>query len=336
MRAALPLLPLLALALAGCAVEPPTLVGEPARPGGPAAQPGAPALEAQAELPANATPERVVLEAPTWQRGDWWRWSITEPGRSDIQQLVVRGEQGPDYLVGATERDDAVFAAFWGRSFPGRVSKATLSGYDDGVPTRFLDFPLEQNKTWALQVRDTSFAVRATFSPNVDGAHGPGFLVEGQAATGERVALTYAASVRWMTRFAFTAPGGETLFLRELVARGTNHTGPVFNAVSEGLFAGARNGTSPSAPADTFSQGRGYTLLHLALFARGSGSVDVRVLDPSGQVRYEFQALASGLQARDEEDLPSAPGTWRVVWSLAGPVDVFLRIAGIEVTQVDL
>ena len=89
--------------------------------------------------------------------------------------------------MATTDPDDAVTAAFFGRSLPGRVGKAFLSGYDHGVATRFLDFPLQQNKTWNLHVRQTDFAVRATYAPSVEGGRGPGFLVQGASVTGDTV-----------------------------------------------------------------------------------------------------------------------------------------------------
>lgn len=338
MRAWLPLVALLPT-LAGCTVESPTLEGRPPPPPGlPVQGPGAgTGGQEPQELDLNQSVEAIVVQAPVWARGDSWRWNIdARDGGGGAQQWVVYGEEADHWLLASTDRADAVDQAFFGRSLPGRVQKQTLSGYDQGRPTRYFDFPLQHNKTWTLHIRGQDFLVQANFTRSVEGGRGPGFLVEGQSVLGTRIALTYAPSVKWMTRLQLVDAQGQPIFTRALTGSGANYTGPYFLARSEDLFSAARNGTAAAPPVESFSQGRGYTQLHLLLTASGSGSAVVRVVDPAGQVRYNFTAPGPLVNAFERADLPSVPGPWRVTWNLAGPVEVALRIAGVDVQEGSL
>lgn len=324
-------------ALAGCTVEPPEVQGTPPTAQAPLQSgPGSPLPPGEAgfELDPNLTAEAILLPGPLWVRGDHWRWSVNTGQGSGNQQFVVYGETATDYLIATTDANDAAQTAFYARSLPGRVNKATLSGYDQGILTRYLDFPLQTNKTWTLHVRGTDYLVKANFTRSLEANRGPGFLVEGASATGQGIALTYAPSAKWMTRFQLLDPAGGSIFQRTLNAHGTNYTGPYYTAEVEDLHVEARNGTAFSGPpVAQFSQGRPYTKLHLLLAASGTGTADLRIVDSAGQLRYNYTLPPPGSPQQVEADLPSLVGPWYITWNLAGPVEVFLRIAGIDVRE---
>lgn len=335
-------LPLLAAALAGCTVEAPVVEGNlpasplTARPGSPLGGPGAgvpgplvPDLE-------NLSADAIQFQAPVWTIGDSWRWNIVAGTTSFAQQMVVYGETPTDYLVATTDPQDAVNSAFHGRSLPGKVNKGTLSGYDQGVMTRYFDFPLQTNKTWTLHVRGTDHAVQANFTRATEGNRGPGFDVRGTNAFGGAIALQYAPSVKWMTKFHLTDPSGANLFSRTLAGHSGNYTGPYYVAKSEDLLVVQRNGTNPQNPAGGFTVGRTYDRLHLALGASGNGAVDLRIVDPTGGLRYNFTASGPSNSFQEADILLPPAGAWRMVWNVAGPVDVFLRVAGVDVDEASL
>lgn len=338
MRAAAALLALAALLLAGCAAEPPQLQGR--LPGAPDAGPvaGGNATDGGGfAVPQNTSVDLLQLPAPVWVVGDSWSWSIDAGQGGGPQQFVVYGDGGADYLLASTDPEDAVTTVFLGRSLPGRVSKQFLSGYDNGVATRFLDFPLQTNKTWNLHVRGTDFPVRANFTPTTEGGRGPGFNIEGKAAAGLGVKLQYSAAAKWMTRFQVTDAQGGNIFTRTLVNHRANYTGPYFTARVEDLYLAQKNGTVPAPPVDTFTQGRAYTQLRMSFAVSGAGSADVRVLDPTGQPRFNYTATSGGGAPQFQQaDLPNAPGAWRVTYALAGPIQVDVRVAGVDLTEGSL
>lgn len=334
---AAPLL-LLVMALAGCTVEPPRVEGRlPSAQAPDIPQAGAGPQQGRPDLDPNLTAEAVLLPAPVWVRGDAWNFNVAVGGQgagaTGSQRFVVYDETSTDYLIAATDPDDAAAQAFFGRSLPGRVNKQFLSGYDQGIGTRYLDFPLQTNKTWNLHVRSTDYLVKANFTRTLEG-RGPGFAIDGASPAGDRVSLAYAPSAKWMTRFQLLDPRGQSLFQRTLTSHAANYTGPYYTAKAEDLFDGERNGTAAGQPpVDTFPQGRPYTTLHLFFEASGQGTADVRVVDPAGQLRFNFTSASTTFVSTQEADMPSAQGQWRVSWVLAGPVEASLRIAGIDIVE---
>jgi hypothetical protein len=321
-------------ALAGCTAENPALEGQ--LPGGPAGPGGAEGGgNATYEIPANATADEVLLPAPLWHRGDWWRFTVSSPEVSGQQQLVVVGETAKDYLTATADLDDAVAQAFFGRTLPGPVHKQHLSGYEQGIPAHFFDFPLADGKTWVLHLRAEDFLVHANFTSRAEGSKGPGFAVAGAAAGGDTVQLAFAPEVRWFTVFRLGS-GGNTTFVRALAASGSNYTGTAFTAQSEDLYQQRRNGTGGNVPADGFTQPRAYSQLRLLLAAQGTGSVALQLVDPAGRTQYNATLPLTGGSVRAEVDQPSVPGSWKAVWSVEGLVDATLRIAGIDVQETKL
>lgn len=336
MRApALPVaLALLLPALAGCTVESPTLQGQIPSPQGNVgpSPPGTVAGNETTAIDLNLTAEAIMVPAPTWHIGDSWKWALNFGGPTGAQQLVVVGDQGSDYTMATADRTDAVLSAFFGASLPGKVAKATLGPYFDGVPSKYFDFPLQQNKTWTTQIRGTDYAMKANFTRQLEGGFGPGFLLQGASTQGNRVLLAYAPSAKWTSKVLFTDPGGNATFSRTLQSYNANYSGPWYLGKSADLYKAQRSSAQPGVPADSFNQARSYSTLHIEVFCSGGGTVAARIFDPANNPRYNY-TFAGGGQDFQDADLPSAPGTWKVVWTVSGFVDCSMRVGGIDVTE---
>lgn len=108
----------------------------------------APDAETDGEVPGDdgeAAAEEALLEAPSWEVGDWWTWSTDQQGEVT---LVVTGEDGGDWVVDTTNEDVAFFHARFPVSYLGEIRKADLAGSQPDARVAFFEWPLEANETW--------------------------------------------------------------------------------------------------------------------------------------------------------------------------------------------
>lgn len=298
-----------ALALAGCVGladdEPVESASAPADAGGdPAAEAGGSTPAAAAKL-GSASPlpteppadgSRSLAEAPTYRVGEHWTVEV-EFGLSGNQatlERVVAGTQGDDVLFGMPPEGfvhEAIvvhFPAF------GRVNATDLSFDAHDRPLRFLDFPLEEGKTWETQwYGGTAMTAEVT---SVDGATAE-VHVENDAMT---VDLTYDAEAGAVT--SFEVPG----YLRyEVVDHGYGYEGDVRVPANQDLvFCHGRAAVavpveacqlvtdSPRGPVETVRLPDSYDRVSYALLAAdladpdgaaGAGVYRVAVDHPSGE-----------------------------------------------------
>jgi hypothetical protein len=347
------------LALAGClgATEddPVEEASAPSEPGAATAAADRPAAAARvgADSPLPSEPpaegERGLDEAPTYRTGEWWsiEAEFKLSGNEATIKRVVAGTQGDDYLIGMpTEswNDEAIVVHFPGF---GRIDRSNLSFHAHDRHLEFLDFPLEEGKTWETQWYGGSPMEAEVTS--VDGSTAE-VHVEGGSNV---VDLTYDAEVGAVT--SFEVPG----YLRyEVTGHGYGHEGDVRVPANQDLvFCHGRAALavpveacqlvadSPRGPVETVDLPDTYDGVSYALLAAdlsnpdgvaGAGAHRVQVDHPNGESETltKLPSEPGYKLSVGGEDEPA--GTWTVEAEAAGAGLAILEGVGYDSYEATL
>lgn len=182
--------------------------------------------------PGDGPDDGTKLQVPTWQIGDYWTYRT--PGGE--QTLVVTEDTGTAYVVDTTSRGTAFFHARQPISYLGEIRKADLAGSQDTGPVKFLDWPLEDGKTWSALWDGANLDLVA---------HDQGDEVfHIQALSGETVInqFQYNNATGWFDWISFGDDEGNEVFRMDLVDSGSGFSGIVERVTPEEAYAAEGNG----------------------------------------------------------------------------------------------
>lgn len=238
-----------------------------------------------------------VAHAPDWRPGTWWRWQAT-PRDSDpyeARTAVARIEDG-HYVIGWGNIDEGLRSQFFHFIPNGPVDMDDLSWGAHHTDITWLDFPLEDGKTWdgAVWLADLAFTATAMDVPLPDGSTGPGFHVSGVGRDGGvRAEVLWSVDLQVFTRLEFwlfdeSAPW----FALDLLEHGDGATGihvlhsDLHQATFTGLHTHAMSGTSPPV-ADTIEVGPDITHAAVGCYLGGApGHYAFEMTGPDGETTY--------------------------------------------------
>lgn len=334
---------LLAVVLAGCA----QLVG----PG-----PGADGDDGDADP--------RVMELPEWTLGDRWTFDITVPGfdQPDVQMTYawdedVRRDDDGDvlwkhYMLGASQ-DHAIFHALFDvNPFLGRIHSDVLSPHEEGGHSTMYVFPLEPpEKEWDGAPAEVFFGKErhfvATYSDSVPSPDGPkpGYEIVATAPDGSTVTYNYVADVKWLTRLEARDADGELFVRMELTDHSEARTGTYYFVRSREFFkfaeeVGTGFGQEKSfevryPPGDYDAYGP-YSYLAVGIHVEPQGDlgrVDVRILDPDGDERFQQTVTADDGARNFIDTIPPQGdelqrGEWTVELDVLQSADVQIEVVG--------
>ena len=111
--------------------------------------------------------DNLSLATPTWQKGDFWEYSITVDNKQFSTTMVVSvDDDDSDYYIGAGNLDDAKRHAVLNYNPAlGRVQMSDYAIYENNIPQKIVGFPLEQDNSWEFSLYGENFkaSVISTF-----------------------------------------------------------------------------------------------------------------------------------------------------------------------------
>ena len=101
----------------------------------------------------------LSLTSPVWKKGDFWTYSITIDNKQFSTTMVVSvDDDESDYYIGTENLDDARRHAVLNYNPAlGRVQMSDYAIYENNIPQRIIDFPLEQDKSWEFSLYGEDF-----------------------------------------------------------------------------------------------------------------------------------------------------------------------------------
>ena len=313
---ALAILPLVAVALAGCSSdEPPAAVVTP--PTGAAA------------------PGNLTLAAPAWKVGQWWehQWSLYSGGNVSFQFLmrnVVAEEKDGAWTVATENRTVAAFHGAFIFPTLGQFTQGNMTATVGEMRYPWYRFPLRADTAWTDTVTTLDFTGEKVSYPidvKVTAIDERGAKLEARA--GGKLAARYDYDVKsgWMSD-AFYYDNEEQLAFRvQRLAAGTGHTGTVYDdtgAMAASTFTAVSPFFLAPAPAMQFPVPGGNTHLLTILFAfADNGGSQAGLVAPDGSHYEAVAAYANGIPLHDSSMMVLAPaveGTWTFESGGAGVV----------------
>lgn len=163
-------------------------------------------------------PVADVIEAPTWNVGDWWTFALGP----DLVTWVVSEANGDHYVLDVDDPDWAFqHAAFAQISTIGPIGKANLEGTQEHGAVALFQFPLELGKTWAATWDNATWDV--TVAGVADG------VAVMEATTGDLTrTYTYDNQTKWLGRMQETDGNGTVTFAAEIHRSGSGYTGTYY------------------------------------------------------------------------------------------------------------
>ncbi len=325
------LAPLLLLALlAGCNGP-----SEPAAPGADAQADGAGAAAALV-----ATDPQHAVQAPAWQRGQWWEWEVSfgTEVRDGTYCSIVESATSSGAVLVTEDEDMAKEEAAFSHPLLGAIGPGlTMTGW--GGEWSLIDFPLTDGKAWTAQMPNIAWDVLPVDAPvqvamtaTYDDAL-PGYRLMGHIEQGMVIEATYLPATGWFGELnLYDIDAGEEGLEVGFRAKsaGLNYTGPTFSAVAEDLFT-LQDGSGLTAPPPEgqpfvtpgpqgqFTMSSGSNVYGVIVAESVLGSRVVTLTDPAGQQR---QVVSQGDLDGDFQHLfvdePGQDGQYTVVTTGAG------------------
>lgn len=290
-------LPLLALALAGCTVEPPQLQLPPGDRalGGLGAGAGSDALNATFDAP------------PPWELRQWWRFRSP----NGLETRAVAGDGGGSWLVGTDSEQAAYFEARFDISTVGPIRKADLAGAQRGAAVEYYRWPLVENLTWTTTWDGAARTVRVLgpTTATIAGRTYPAMALE--AVEGTRVAVRYdfVPAAGWMSRAEFIGPEGPT-FALALAEFGREFNGTLVTASLHEVHREDKQG--PLTPAAQFQVPEGLAYLDVQVRLAGDAAAyQLAFRGPDGfQATHQLGPCTANCSLDFNTTLPAVPGAW--------------------------
>jgi hypothetical protein len=325
MRAALVLV-LLALPLAGCTVEAPTIERAP-----------------EAALPADAASRMLndtanaTFDAPQpLQRGQWWKVRLSGDGVDQVETRAVVGETGQHWLVGTDSPAEAYYEARYDISTIGRIRKADMAGEQQGAAVEMYRWPLLQNATWSTGWDGVQRQIRVlgNVSAIVGGKSYPAVALEGTDGAGVLgVRYNYVPAIGWFSSMEFPTQGG---FRIDVLGSGVGYNGTVAEARATEVYRDGAGGRLQ--PQGSFNVPAGASYLDVQGSLQGDGGgYNISFRAPDNTLHYTgVGPCFQNCSLEYNTTLPGIPGEWRVlavgmVQGSANPPQTSLTVVAAEV-----
>ncbi len=215
-----------------------------------------------------------ALVTPVWTVGDYWTYDTSF---GTTWSLVVTADSGSAYTV---DTDSASLAFHHDVhdeiGYLGDVRKSNLAGSEAGRDVLYMDFPLENEKQWAMTMDGINHAMQAHMLD--EGRYHVVGTVDGITA----FEFEYDAAVRWWTWAQWNDDEGQLAFRIDLRDAGSSWAGELVRIegilASEGEFAGLENGNQADIDATTASDDADAYLVYSVECTTGSYAFGIGTL----------------------------------------------------------
>jgi hypothetical protein len=231
------------------------------------------------------------IELPEWGLGDYW---VYDNSFIDDYALVVSEDNGATWTLDTDQPDLAFFHDAMGAiSYLGDIRKSDLAGSQEDGPVKWLDFPLQDGKTWKATWDGSDFDMVSHVSE--DGiAH-----IVASIGDLEVSQLVYDSSIGWFESIIFgDSETGKEYGRMDLKESGSNFDGELvrIDAVlaDSNSYAGAEPGGSTVFDASGASDDADAYLTYSITCAAGAFEFGIGTAQGASNVGADAEAEPQG------------------------------------------
>ena len=144
--------------------------------------------------------DNLSLASPTWEKGDFWEYSITVDDKQFSTTMVVSvDDDDSDYYIGAGNLGDAKRHAVLNYNPAlGRVQMSDYAIYENNIPQKIADFPLKQDNSWEFSLYGEDF--KASVIDITESVA----EISANSNSGAFIKYTFDKNARWLNNFEYT------------------------------------------------------------------------------------------------------------------------------------
>ena len=268
---------------------------------------------------------------PEWEKGDFWEYSVKTINLEISTTMVVSiDNDATDYYIGAGSLEDAKRHAVLNHNPAlGRIQMSDFAIYENNVPQKILDFPLEERKSWSFSLYGEN-----EFITSVISIQNGKVEISAVSETGARISYIFDEEARWLSHFEYINSNGESQLTMNLANYGSGFTGNSYFCRGGDLYDKEFNGPDVEVY-DTVYVNEGherygnwnYILYFLEAETGGSGSGELILKDQLG-TEVLVETFSPGVTRNDLGTVEGDSGNWTFELSLSGEAYVRMRIAG--------
>ncbi len=268
---------------------------------------------------------------PDWEKGDFWEYSVKTINLEISTTMVVSiDNDATDYYIGAGSLEDAKRHAVLNHNPAlGRIQMSDFAIYENNVPQKILDFPLEESKSWSFSLYGEN-----EFITSVVNIQNGKVEISAVSDSGARISYIFDEEARWLSYFEYINSNGESQLTMNLANYGSGFTGNSYFCRGGDLYDKEFNGPDVEVY-DTVYVNEGherygnwnYILYFLEAETGGSGSGELVLKDQLG-TEVLVETFSPGVTRNDLGTVEGDSGNWTFELSLSGEAYVRMRIAG--------
>ena len=268
---------------------------------------------------------------PEWEKGDFWEYSVKTINLEISTTMVVSiDNDATDYYIGAGSLEDAKRHAVLNHNPAlGRIQMSDFAIYENNVPQKILDFPLEESKSWSFSLYGEN-----EFITSVISIQNGKVEISAVSDSGARISYIFDEEARWLSYFEYINSNGESQLTMNLANYGSGFTGNSYFCRGGDLYDKEFNGPDVEVY-DTVYVNEGherygnwnYILYFLEAETGGSGSGELVLKDQLG-TEVLVETFSPGVTRNDLGTVEGDSGNWTFELSLSGEAYVRMRIAG--------
>ena len=268
---------------------------------------------------------------PNWEKGDFWEYSVKTINLEISTTMVVSiDNDATDYYIGAGSLEDAKRHAVLNHNPAlGRIQMSDFAIYENNVPQKILDFPLEESKSWSFSLYGEN-----EFITSVISIQNGKVEISAVSDSGARISYIFDEEARWLSYFEYINSNGESQLTMNLANYGSGFTGNSYFCRGGDLYDKEFNGPDVEVY-DTVYVNEGherygnwnYILYFLEAETGGSGSGELVLKDQLG-TEVLVETFSPGVTRNDLGTVEGDSGNWTFELSLSGEAYVRMRIAG--------
>ena len=268
---------------------------------------------------------------PEWEKGDFWEYSVKTINLEISTTMVVSiDNDATDYYIGAGSLEDAKRHAVLNHNPAlGRIQMSDFAIYENNVPQKILDFPLEESKSWSFSLYGEN-----EFITSVISIQNGKVEISAVSDSGARISYIFDEEARWLSHFEYINSNGESQLTMNLANYGSGFTGNSYFCRGGDLYDKEFNGPDVEVY-DTVYVNEGherygnwnYILYFLEAETGGSGSGELILKDQLG-TEVLVETFSPGVTRNDLGTVEGDSGNWTFELSLSGEAYVRMRIAG--------
>mgnify|MGYP001257114467 FL=1 len=268
---------------------------------------------------------------PKWEKGDFWEYSVKTINLEISTTMVVSiDNDATDYYIGAGSLEDAKRHAVLNHNPAlGRIQMSDFAIYENNVPQKILDFPLEESKSWSFSLYGEN-----EFITSVISIQNGKVEISAVSDSGARISYIFDEEARWLSYFEYINSNGESQLTMNLANYGSGFTGNSYFCRGGDLYDKEFNGPDVEVY-DTVYVNEGherygnwnYILYFLEAETGGSGSGELILKDQLG-TEVLVETFSPGVTRNDLGTVEGDSGNWTFELSLSGEAYVRMRIAG--------